>query len=72
MEKKLPEDFSCVVNNCKEKLLGRLSPDMDIQGIGFCKKHKTIVAGAYITLINGNEKLFRSLVGYKDEVTKII
>lgn len=51
----------CVVKNCKGKVIGRYSPDMDIRGIGYCRKHKTIVAGAYISLLNGDEDLFKLL-----------
>jgi hypothetical protein len=54
---------TCIVKNCKGKVIGRFSPDLDIKGISFCKKHKTLVAGAYISLMNGDEGLFERITG---------
>jgi hypothetical protein len=50
---------------CNKKAIGRLSPDLDINGIGYCLKHKTILHGAYIALMNGNNKIFEQLTGKK-------
>lgn len=57
--------MTCIVKKCKEKVIGRYSPDLDIHGIGFCKKHKTIVLGAYICLLRGDKELFGVLTGQK-------
>lgn len=55
----------CIIKNCKRKVIGRLSPDLDIHGIEYCLKHKTLVTGAYICLLNGNKKAFLELTGNK-------
>ena len=54
---------TCIIKNCKGKVKGRYSPDMDIRGIAFCLKHKTLVSGAYIALLGGDTKTFNSLTG---------
>lgn len=64
----LPQGFckqSCTVKNCKGKVIGRCSPDIDLRSIGFCKKHKTIVAGAYVGLMNGNRFLLEKVSGIR-------
>lgn len=60
-----PQKEECIVKNCKGKVLGRFSPDLDIRGIAFCKKHKTIVTGAYISLIHGDKEIFNIITGNK-------
>ena len=49
--------MECLVYNCKRKVIGRLSPDLDIKGLCYCLKHKTIVTGAYFNLINGDSSM---------------
>jgi hypothetical protein len=58
--------MTCIVKNCKGKVIGRYSPDMDIRGIGYCLKHKTVVAGAYMNLIHGDREWMDELSGNKD------
>lgn len=53
---------------CNKKAIGRLSPDLDINGIGFCKKHEWEVKMAYFALMQGDEKKFRDLLKIKKEL----
>ena len=46
----------CII--CKKKAKFRFSPDMDIQGIGTCKKHQSDVQIAYGILLTIDEKMF--------------
>ena len=41
---------------CGKKATKRFSPDLDIKGIGACKKHVKQVQIGYIALITGQEK----------------
>jgi uncharacterized phage protein (TIGR01671 family) len=41
-------DMTCV--KCGKKAIGRMTPDMDLEGLGFCKAHKLDVVMAYISL----------------------
>lgn len=56
---------SCTIKNCKGKVTGHYSPDMDIRGLGYCLKHKTLVFGAYCCLTNGDKESFYQLTGEK-------
>ena len=43
---------------CNKQATGRYSPDLDINGIGFCKEHEESVQIAYYLLINEGEESF--------------
>lgn len=47
---------------CGKKVAFRFSPDMDIAGIGSCKKHKDDVGIAYLILITQGEKEYRFII----------
>ena len=37
-------EMKCII--CKEKAEGRFTTDLDIEGIGFCKKHQELIKSA--------------------------
>ena len=47
---------------CGKEAKYRLSPDLDIKGIGGCEEHKTPLEIAYYMLIVGDEKEFYKIV----------
>jgi len=47
-----PTTVKCRV--CGQKAVGCFSPDLDIQGLCFCKKHKEDVMSEYIKIISLN------------------
>jgi hypothetical protein len=47
---------------CQEEAVFQLSPDMDINGLGACEKHKEKVKMAYYILINLGEEAFRDYI----------
>ncbi len=49
--KKHAECRECAKNGKKTKAIGCYSPDLDIQGLCFCKKHHDIVMYEYIEAI---------------------
>jgi hypothetical protein len=52
--------MKCVV--CGKKAIKRYSPDLDIRGIGACKKHEERVILAYTALISGDEEMYKNLI----------
>ena len=52
--------MKCII--CSKKAIGRFSPDLDINGIGFCKKHKEQVTLGYMALLQGDKKLADTLL----------
>lgn len=51
---------------CGKKAVGRLSPDLDVKGLGFCRKDKEEVQDAYMILViccgaDGSMKEFKSV-----------
>lgn len=50
----------CVV--CGKKAWKSFSPDLDIQGIGTCKKHIEQVRLAYLCLLQGGEDMYKKLI----------
>lgn len=42
---------------CNKKAIGRLSPDMDLKGVGFCKEHKYEMMTNYIMLFSENSSI---------------
>lgn len=53
-------------NVCDKQAIGCYSPDLDIKGLCFCKKHKEEVMLAYYSLVGGDEKLAKSMMkGWK-------
>lgn len=47
---------------CNEEAVYRFSPDLDIDGLGGCEKHKESVQVAYYILINIGEKEYKSFL----------
>lgn len=41
---------------CDEKAVGCYSPDLDVHGLCFCKKHKEDIWMAYIAILSGSSK----------------
>ena len=52
---------------CGKKAIGCISPDIDIKGLCFCKKHKEDVMLAYLALIRGDKKLSEKLLKQNHE-----
>jgi len=50
----------CIV--CQKNAIARFSPDIDIQGIAFCRSHKDIVTLAYMLLMQGDRIRFEELI----------
>lgn len=42
---------------CNKKAIGRLSPDMDLKGFGFCKEHKYKMTTNYMMLFSENSSI---------------
>lgn len=47
---------------CGKKAVYRFSPDLDISGIGACKKHKIDVHIAYIALVTQGEQEYNFII----------
>lgn len=47
---------------CGEEAVYRLSPDLDINGLGACEKHKRDVQLAYTILLQYGEKEYKEFV----------
>lgn len=58
----------CVI--CGKKAAFRYSPDLDIQGVGACKKHNEDVRLAYVMLITSGEKDFYKFINDAKKNTK--
>lgn len=59
--------MTCVI--CGKKAKYKFSPDLDIEGIGACKKHLERVKLGYAVLMFGNnEKLAAELLNYKPDL----
>lgn len=61
----------CII--CDKKAFGRLSPDIDIVGLGFCKKHKDIVSTIYLLINDMSVSEVESMIKserkkYKNEI----
>ena len=55
----------CII--CKKKAKWSFSPDLDIEGLGACSKHKIDVGDAYMMLCLGNREMYQTLItGNKD------
>jgi len=46
---------------CNKKAVVRYSPDLDIRGVGACKRHKTKVLAAMYLAIHGDGSLLNEL-----------
>lgn len=55
--------MKCII--CGKKAMGKFSPDLDVNGIGFCKKDKQQVMIGYIVLLQGDEELAKELLKVK-------
>ena len=60
--------MSCII--CKKKVIGRLSPDLDLNGIGYCKEHKEDVEFGYVMLIQGDKEMFDAYIKDKRKLFK--
>ena len=47
---------------CGKEATARLSPDLDIDGLGVCGEHEEIVRLAYIILVTSGEEEYNSFV----------
>lgn len=54
LERGKEETVKCEI--CNKKAIYRLSPDMDIKGLGACMKHKEDVYIGYTILMSGGQK----------------
>ena len=52
--------MKCVV--CDKEATGRISPDMDLQGVGYCDQHQDGVMLAYIALIGDGIETFERMI----------
>ena len=52
--------MNCII--CGKKAVRRFSPDMDIQGIGTCKKHLEDVMLAFFALCQGDKQLYELII----------
>jgi len=50
---------------CREEAIGALSPDLDIDGLGFCKKDAEDMRTAYYILIYVGEKAYNRFINDK-------
>ena len=61
--------MKCII--CNKKAVFRFSPDMDIDGVGSCKKHNADVTIAYSVLLSMDDKMFWDFIkthkDYKEE-----
>ncbi len=55
---------------CDKEATKRFSPDLDIRGIGACDEHEEIVKVGYLALLQGDEKLAKSLLKAAPNLTK--
>jgi hypothetical protein len=56
---------------CGQEATHRFSPDLDIDGLGGCDKHKESVQMAYYILINVGEKGYKSFLKSLQEKEKL-
>lgn len=47
---------------CKKKAVYKFSPDIDIQGLGACEKHKKDMTIAYMLLFQQGEEEYRAFI----------
>ena len=47
---------------CKEEAIFRFSPDLDINGLGSCEKHKQDMQIAYLILLTGGEEACKAFL----------
>lgn len=53
-------------NVCGKDAIGRYTPDMDIKGLGYCKKHKKEVQLAYMMILQDTPDMARKFMkGWK-------
>lgn len=52
-------------NVCGKVSIGRLSPDLDVKGFCFCKKHEDEVYMAYVMLISGSDEVESAMKDWK-------
>ena len=53
---------------CGKKAVYRFSPDLDIQGLGACRKHKEDMWLAYLLLLQEGKKEYKSFL--KEQLKK--
>ena len=47
---------------CKEEAIYRFSPDLDINGLEACEKHKQDIEIAYMILLTDGEEAYKSFL----------
>lgn len=61
----------CSYKGCKGKVVGSYSVDLDIKGLGYCKKHKEDVRSAILWLILGVHDMYEKALGRYDKKKKV-
>ena len=51
---------------CDKEAIARLSPDLDIKGMGYCKDHETLIKLAYMVLITEGKEAFDKIITAKN------
>jgi hypothetical protein len=62
-ENKPPNQRKCSYHNCKGDAIGSYTIDLDINGFGYCKKHKNDIQSALLWTIIGVEELAENSMG---------
>lgn len=55
-----PPYHGCVI--CDKPATRRFSPDLDIRGLGSCKKHEEIVQIAYSMMMQGDRNMYEQFI----------
>jgi hypothetical protein len=50
---------------CGKKAVFFFSPDLDIQGLGACKKHKKVIQVAYLVLMMNGEQAYYDILKWE-------
>jgi hypothetical protein len=53
----------CSYYKCSKEAIGRYTVDLDISGLGFCKKHKSDISSAILWTVLGMEELAQQAMG---------
>ena len=60
----------CSYYKCKKEAIGAYTVDMDISGLGYCKKHKDNISSAMLWTILGVEEMAKHSIGVPDPKNK--
>ncbi len=56
----------CSYHECKKEAVGRVTIDLDIRGLCYCKEHKQNIMQSVLWFILGEEKLGKLAMGIKN------